>query len=103
MTNTLKIATVAALMIAGIASPAFAQSADHTGSQMASYYDATGKQMWGTWGPSATTVRSRHAATQRNGLNAFAAVPGGLSGSLSPRDTGGGSIGYNESLRKDQW
>jgi hypothetical protein len=103
MTNTLKIAAVAALVIAGIASPAFAQSADHTGSQLASYYDNTGKQMWGTWGPSATAVGSRHAATQRSGLNAFAAVPGGLSGSLRPQDTGGGSIGYNNNLRQDQW
>lgn len=101
MTNKLKIATVAALMMAGIVAPAFAQSADHTGSQMPNYYDATGKQTWGSWGPQVTAI-SRHSATRRNGLNAFAAVPARASGSYG-LGTGGGSIGYNENLRTDQW
>jgi hypothetical protein len=109
MTNKLKIATVAALLAAGIASPAFAQSADHTGSQMAYYYDSTGKQMWGSWGPQAAaqpTARFSHSAARRSGLHAYAAVPGGVagswtSGSLGPQATGGGSIGYNENLRTD--
>jgi hypothetical protein len=76
MTNKLNIATAAVLIAAGITSPAFAQSADHTGSQLPSYYDTnTGKQAWGSWGPPATASNS-HSATRRNGLSAFARVPG---------------------------
>jgi hypothetical protein len=109
MTNKLKIATVAALLAAGIASPALAQSADHTGSQLAYYYDSTGKQMWGSWGPQAAAqqpARLTHSATRRGGLRAYAAVPGGAaaswtSGSFGSQATGGGSIGYNENLRTD--
>lgn len=102
MTNKMKFATAAALIAAGIASPAFAQSTDHTGSQMPNYYDAAGKQNWGSWGPQATASYS-HSATRRSGLNAFATVPGRASGSFSRQDAGGGSIGYNENLRTDQW
>jgi hypothetical protein len=41
---------------------------------------------------------------QQNGLNGFAMVPGGQTDySLNPAATGGGSIGYNENLRQDQW
>ena len=107
MTNKLRIATVAALLAAGIASPAFAQSFDHTGSQMASYYDSTGKQTWGSWGPPAAAqpaTHFRHVATRRSGLHAYAAVPGEQSwtaGSFGSQGTGGGSIGYNENLRTD--
>jgi hypothetical protein len=108
MTNKLKIATVAALLATGIASPALAQSFDHTGSQMASYYDSNGKQTWGSWGPQAAAqqpARFAHTA-RRSGLHAYAAVPGGVertwtSGSFGPSATGGGSIGYNENLRTD--
>ena len=125
MSNKLKIATAAGLIAAAIASPAFAQSADHTGSQMASYYDATGKQMWGNWGPPAAASHS-HSMTRPSGLNALAKVPNGVSaasyrhsakrqsglsayarvpasGSFISQGTGGGSIGYNENLRTDQW
>ncbi len=106
MTNKLKIATVAALLAAGIASPAFAQSFDHTGSQMAYYYDSTGKQTWGSWGPQAAAqpvAHFRHVATRRSGFRAYAAVPtaSGAFGSPAPLATGGGSIGYNENLRTD--
>jgi hypothetical protein len=39
-----------------------------------------------------------------SGRNAFAMVPAGDGGSvLNPAATGGGSIGYNENLRRDQW
>jgi hypothetical protein len=110
MINNWKIAAVAALMVTGIAPPAFAQSADHTGSQMAYYYDATGKQMWGSWSPEATgsdshaAARSHRPVAERpSGLNAFARVPGTASGSFAPQASGGGSLGYNENLRTDQW
>ena len=100
MISKWKIATLAALIAAGAASPVFAQSADHTGSQMANYYDATGKQTWGSWGPQATAISSRHTVTRRSGLNAFARVPHTASGSYA---LPGGSIGYNENLRTDRW
>jgi hypothetical protein len=110
MINKLKIATAAALVAAGVASPAFAQSADHTGSQMPYYYDSTGKQMWGNWGPQETasntraaTRSDRHVAARRSGSSAFAMVPGTASSSFGPGAAGGGSIGYNENLRIDQW
>jgi hypothetical protein len=62
-----------AIAAAGIAAPAFAQSYHSPGSH-------------------------------QSGRNAFAMVPGGAAGSaLSPAATGGGSIGYNENLRRDQW
>jgi hypothetical protein len=49
-------------------------------------------------------AQSYHPAAHQNGRNAFAMVPGSASGSaLSPAATGGGSIGYNENLRRDQW
>jgi hypothetical protein len=41
---------------------------------------------------------------RHSGRNAFAMVPAGDGGSvLSPAATGGGSVGYNENLRRDQW
>lgn len=40
----------------------------------------------------------------RFGANAYAMVPAGDGGSaLHPAATGGGSIGYNETLRHNQW
>jgi hypothetical protein len=45
-----------------------------------------------------------HAVAPQSGLDAFAMVPRGEGGSaLSPAATGGGSVGYNENLRRDQW
>lgn len=38
-----------------------------------------------------------------NGLNAFGLVTVGGGGSFSPAAHGGGSFGYNENLRRDQW
>jgi hypothetical protein len=103
MISNWKIAALAALIAAGAASPVFAQSADHTGSQMANYYDATGKQTWGSWGPQAAATGSRHTVARRSGRNAFAAVPHAASGSFGVPSLPGGSIGYNENLRTDQW
>lgn len=52
MFSTSKIVVLlGGVLTATIASPAFAQSPDHTGSQMPYYYDGTGKQTWGSWGP----------------------------------------------------
>jgi hypothetical protein len=48
--NKSKISIVAAVL-ASIVSPAFAQSPDHTGSQLPYYYESTGGQVRGSWGP----------------------------------------------------
>jgi hypothetical protein len=42
----------AILATVAIASPALAQSRDHTGSMLPNYYTPTCQQVWGTWGPS---------------------------------------------------
>lgn len=51
-----KIGTIVSILAASIVSPAFAQSPDHTGSQMPYYYDSTGGQVRGSWGPQGTTA-----------------------------------------------
>jgi hypothetical protein len=49
-------------------------------------------------------VRHQTPMAAKNGSNAFAMVPGFQGGSsFSPSSTGGGSAGYNERLRTDQW
>lgn len=47
----------------------------------------------------------RHAApAYDSGLYAYGMVtPDGGDGSLAPPATGGGSFGYNENIRRDQW
>ena len=55
-------AAAAALVLLGAAGtvPAFAQSRDHTGSMLPFYYDSTGAQITGAWGPpTAPSVGSR--------------------------------------------
>jgi len=46
-----KVTIAAAILAASLASPALAQSFDHTGSSMPYHYDNTGRQVWGSWGP----------------------------------------------------
>lgn len=79
MMNKWKMAAAAALMAVGIASPALAHT-HHA----------------------ARPVFHRSADPQ-SGLRAFDMVPGGSWNSYSPAQTGGGSLGYNENLRTDQW
>ena len=70
-----------AVAAAGIATPAAAQSFD-----------------------SVARHARIHTVTPQSGFNAFAMVPRGDGGSaFSPGATGGGSLGYNENLRRDQW
>jgi hypothetical protein len=81
-----RISTLALIAVAtvGIAAPAFAQSSQH---RVGLHH-----------------VHRQTVVARDNGLNAFAMVPGGAGGSaFSPAATGGGSIGYNENLRRDQW
>lgn len=72
MTSKSKIVIAAAALTASVVSPAFAQSPDHTGSQMPYYYDSTGKQTWGTWGPQDVTG-SRRSTTRSHGLYGYVA------------------------------
>jgi hypothetical protein len=98
--SKLIVAAVAAIAMLGIASPASAQEFDAdwgTGNVMATYYDHTGGLHAGA------AQQQQEVAVQRNGLNAFAKIPGAASGSDNPALTGGGSSGYNYNLRTDQW
>jgi|HubBroStandDraft_6_1064221.scaffolds.fasta_scaffold3293948_1 hypothetical protein len=54
-----KLTLFAALAAASIASPAFAQSIDRTGSMLPYHYDASGAQIRGTWAPEATIAKPR--------------------------------------------
>lgn len=53
----------------------------------------------------ASPAFAQHAGTvYDSGLSAYGMVPlYGSDGSLAPPATGGGSFGYNENLRRDQW
>jgi hypothetical protein len=93
-----------AVAAAGIASPALAQSFDPD--------VGTGNIVPFSVGPATASVtkvavhkiRHRTVAARQSGANAFAMVPGSAGGSaFSPAANGGGSVGYNENLRRDQW
>ena len=102
MTIISRIALMAAIATAGIASPALAQSFDPEA--------GSGNVLGFSYAPSAVqndefAVRqSSHAKTavRQNGLHAFASVPGASSNSRSndPAVTGGGSAGYNQMLQQ---
>lgn len=100
MINKTKIAIVAAIFAASSASPAFAEfletgTAQNDAEGGLGYY----AQNWNE-PPADVAVRRRH------GLHSFARVPAdppAAGFSFRPGATGGGSIGYNENLRKDQW
>jgi hypothetical protein len=82
MTNLSRLALIAAVAAMGLASPAFAQT-----QRVAVHH-----------------VRHHTPAGAQTGSNAFAMVPSFQGGSaFSPSSTGGGSVGYNENLRTDQW
>jgi hypothetical protein len=83
MINLSRLALIA-VAAATIASPALAQSSQHR--------------------VGLHKVHRQTVVAHDSGLNAFAMVPGGAGGSaFSPAATGGGSVGYNENLRRDQW
>jgi hypothetical protein len=77
MTNISRLACIIAVVAAGIASPAFAQSVKIIAPQH----------------------RGTRVTVPQSGVNSFAMVP---HGAYNPALTGGGSIGYNESLIKDE-
>ena len=78
MNGVARLGLFAIIAAVGMASPAFAQTRHQH------------------------EVRQSQGATgdHQSGLNAFAAVPSNVD---SPALTGGGSTGYNESLRTNQW
>lgn len=108
MTNLRKLALIAAVATAGVASPVFAQSFDpDLGTGNATAFSA---------GPAVERVAAvqhriaprrthrRAVAASPSGLNAFAMVPAFQGGSAFDASlTGGGSSGYNENLRRDDW
>lgn len=93
MINTSRLALIAVATV-NIASPALAQSFDRNAGMSTVQQHRV-----------AIHKARRHVVVARqNGFNAFAMVPGSADGSsLSPAATGGGSLGYNENLRHDQW
>jgi ABC-type sugar transport system substrate-binding protein len=102
MTTISRIALIAAIAAAGIASPALAQSFDPeagSGNVMGFSYAPTPAQ-----NDEFAARQSSHAKTaaRQNGLHAFARVPGtsSNSGSTDPASTGGGSAGYNQMLQQ---
>lgn len=105
MSRIFKLALVAVGAV-GIAVPAFAQSFDPD--------VGTTKIMPFSVGPAAgiaqqKTVAVRHVRrhappARQSGLNAFAMAPVSAGASdFSPAAVGGGSIGYNENLRRNAW
>jgi hypothetical protein len=101
MTTISKLALIAAIAAASIASPALAQSFDPEA--------GSGNVVPFSYGPNpiqrdAVAVRpgsQGKIAARRNGLHAFAMVPRGAEGTANdPALTGGGSAGYNEMLQR---
>lgn len=89
MNRIFPLAFVAVAAI-GIAAPAFAKSFD----------PGVGA---GNIVPFSVGPASRGLSARQRGLGAFAVDPPGAGGSsLSPMATGGGSIGYNENLGRDE-
>jgi ABC-type sugar transport system substrate-binding protein len=102
MTIIQKLALIAAIAAAGVASPALAQSFDPeagSGNVVGFGYASTLTQ-----NDEYIVPQSSHAKTaaRQNGLRAFARVPGTSSnfGSYDPAFTGGGSAGYNQMLQQ---
>jgi hypothetical protein len=100
MTTIAKLALIAAIAAAGIASPALAQSFDPEA--------GSGNVTPFSYAPIAAqshtaAVRQKSQgkiAARQNGLHAFAMVPRGAAdgNANNPALTGGGSAGYNEML-----
>jgi hypothetical protein len=84
MTRISSCVVVTALFIVGVGSPGFAQSSYH--SYRAGVYH----------------TRQHNAAVRQNGLNSFGAVPSIGGDGSAPTLTGGGSVGYNANVLKDE-
>jgi hypothetical protein len=80
MANVSKVILGAAIAVVSIASPALAA---HKGKPISAHQNGYVTQ-----------------SSQRSGVRAFASVPRSVD---DPAVTGGGSIGYNQNLRLNQW
>jgi hypothetical protein len=74
-------ALLAATAAAGLVSPAFAQTFDRYGSSLPYYYDSSGAQVWGSWGPkeqgsspSKVSTSRAQSVTHHRGYSAYAHV-----------------------------
>jgi hypothetical protein len=98
MLNKSKLFAAVTIAMLGLASPALAQSFSNTygtGNVLPGYYDSEGGLHMGI------AHQQNQIAMRRSGLNAFASIPGAASGQDNPSLTGGGSVGYNNSVRTD--
>ncbi len=114
MINKSNLVLIAAVAMMSIASPAFAQSshgAQVTGSasnredlNRGYYFGGSGSQT-GLDAYAEISPRYGRSPGHHGGLYAFATVPHAQSDHSAddPALTGGGSFGYNESLRTNQW
>jgi hypothetical protein len=85
MINKSTLVLVAATAAVSLASPEFAQSQERYGSPLPNYYDSSGTQKWGSWGPpeqgSTGSSQSRASANRTQsverprGHNAFGYAP----------------------------
>jgi hypothetical protein len=73
MKNKSKITLIAMLIATSFAVPAFAQSSHRTGSALPYYYEGSGVQVRGQWGPAAS---KGPLTIQRPGLYDYAVTPG---------------------------
>jgi hypothetical protein len=90
------LAAIAIAATVGIAAPASAEFLE-TGTAANNAEGGLGNGGYG-W----TTRQSAQTVIERNGLDAYAMVPHAQAGSIdNPALTGGGSDGYNDSLRHD--
>jgi hypothetical protein len=93
MINKSKLILIAAIALVSVATPALAQSSWSTGT-------ASSRARAGYSVPYSSVYGGR----QSSGLRAYDMVPGPYgAGQYSPSANGGGSLGYNENLRTDQW
>jgi hypothetical protein len=58
------LSTAFAVVALGAASlaPAFAQSISHDGTALPRYYDSSGEQRWGSWGPAVPPTTGQQTA-----------------------------------------
>jgi hypothetical protein len=103
-----KAAVIAAVAAVAVAGPTYAQSVNRGAgwSDTAPFTIGTSRAPTGVrlTQVAMRNVRHRAIARRESGVHAFAMVPAfGSDSVFSPALNGGGSIGYNENLRKDTW
>jgi hypothetical protein len=96
MISKTKLAAIAIVATVGMASPAFAEFLETgTATNNAEGGLGNGRYAW-------TAPQGGQVLYNRSGRSAYAMVPYGQAGSIdNPALNGGGSNGYNESLRHD--